>query len=401
MATYFIGGPMPPKSVMGFQLFGAPSLRPMTLKEQEFYDLLESMKHIGDQDEWWLQERLGENLATLHDSRGKLSDIQISTYLRAFQSIFDNAWWRRVCHRRRRGPAPDPIGMFGGQAPLFQILRLGECIETFGGLNALPLELINRLRNPSQHQQAATELEVACCFKQAGFFVEMYPLVASGSHPEGKTIIEEQTIYHEVTEESWSMLNREVFKADKLLIDWISKELGPVNGMIHFHSGRDAPVVSAKSAINIMAKQFSKTRLPCSYKDDFFEGAFDKSQGLGGWVGVSGLEPEPSYLVRRWIKRLFDEAKQLPPSEAGVIIGSPLFLWGSREVEAANAALVEKLTRQPHTRVSGIIFAAKHMEHSGFVKHVPSIVINPKAKIRCDETIGIMAQALFAYPDWM
>lgn len=393
---------MPPKSVMEFRLFGAPSLRSMTPKEKEFHNLLETMKHIRDQDEWWLQKRLGGDLATFHDPRGKLSDSQISTHLRAFQSVFDNAWWRSVCRRQRRGTASDPFGMFGGQAPLFQVLRLGECIEAFGGLNALPQELIDRLRNPSQHQQAATELEVACCFKQAGFFVEMYPVITSGSHPEGKTIIEEQTIYYEVTEESWSMLNKEVFKADKVLVDWISKELGPVNGMIHFHSGRDIPVGSAKSAINIMmAKQFSKPRLPCSYKDDFFEAAFDKSQGLGGWVGVSGLEPEPSHLVRRWIKLLFDKAKQLPPNEAGVIIGSPLFLWGGREVEAANAALVEKLTRQPHTRLSGIIFVAKHMEHSGFVKHVPSVVINPNAKIRCDEAIGTMAQALFTYPNWM
>ena len=78
----------------------------------------------------------------------------------------------------------------------------------------------------------------------AGFFVEMYPVIASVSHTEGKTIIEKQTLH-----------------------------------------------------------------------------------------GVSGLEPEPGLLVRRWIKLLFDKAKQLPSNEAGVIIGSPLFLWGDREVE--------------------------------------------------------------------
>ena len=392
---------MPPKSVIEFQLFGPASLRAMTAEEEEFHNLLDDMKHVGDQDEWWLQKRLGTNLAALRDLRGKLSDAQIRGYLRAFQGVFDNTWWRSVCHRRRRGPAPDPLGMFGGQAPLFQILRLGECIEVFGGSKALPRELIDRLRNPSQHQQAATELEVASCFKQAGFCTEMYPIVISGSHPDGRIVVEEQTIYYEVTEESWSALSREVFKADKLLIDWISKEFGPVNGMIHFHSGRDTPAASAKSAIGIMAKQFSETSLPCSCKVDFFEATFDRSQGFGGWVGVSGLEPEPSQLVRRWVKRLFDEAKQLPLSEAGVIIGSPLFLWGTREAEAANAALVEKLARQPHTRISGIIFAAKHVEHSGFMKHVPGVVINPKAKIRCDEAIGMMAQALFAYRDWM
>jgi len=78
----------------------------------------------------------------------------------------------------------------------------------------------------------------------AGFFVEMYPVIASGSHTEGKTIIEKQALH-----------------------------------------------------------------------------------------GLSGLEPEPSLLVQRWIKLLFDKAKQPPPNEAGILIGSPLFLWRDREVE--------------------------------------------------------------------
>jgi hypothetical protein len=41
------------------------------------------------------------------------------------------------------------------------------------------------------------------------------------------------------------------------------------------------------------------------------------------------------------------------------------------------------------------------VENSGFVRHVPEAVTNPKAQIDCDEALGKMAQALFAYPDWM
>jgi len=400
MAIYFISDRIPPKSVVEFQFLGPAQIRVMSPHEQEFHILLEKMKNICDEDEWWLRKRLGGSL-DIHDSRGKLSDKQISTYLEVFHSVFDNSWWCSVCRYRKRGLALDPLGFFGVQAPLFRILRLGECIKVLGGLSALPPQLIRRLRNPSQYWQTATELEIACCFKQAGFDVEMYPMITSKSHPDGKITIGEQIIYYEVTEQSWSVLNKEVFKAEGLLIDWVSRKLGVVNGHIRFLLGRDKPLIAAKHAIQIMEEQASKREPSLNIKTDFFEATFGKGQGIGGWLSISGLEPEPSQIVQRWIRRIFDEAKQLPAGEAGVIIGSPLFLWGFQEVNSAHSALVEELKRQPHTRISGVIFTAKHIENSGFIKHVPSIIINLKAKIRCDKVISKMAQALFTYPDWM
>ncbi|MCL4458797.1 MAG: hypothetical protein M1136_04305 [Chloroflexi bacterium] len=136
-----------------------------------------------------------------------------------------------------------------------------------------------------------------------------------------------------------------------------------------------------------MKQQFSKATLPAIYTGETFEARFESSGGPGGRVSISGLEPEPSQVVSQWIKRIVDKGKQLPSGEAEVIIGSPLFLWGTRECEAANQALVNALTKQPHTRISGIIFHAKHVENSSFLKHVPAVVINPKATARCDEAL--------------
>ena len=43
-----------------------------------------------------------------------------------------------------------------------------------------------------------------------------------------------QTLYYEVTEEAWTMVQREVFKAENVITKWLSDTLGPVNGVLQF-----------------------------------------------------------------------------------------------------------------------------------------------------------------------
>lgn len=84
-----------------------------------------------------------------------------------------------------------------------------------------------------------------------------------------------------------------------------------------------------------------------------------------------------------------------------MIIASPLFLWGSKEGQAAYAAIADELRCQPHTRLACIIFAAKHVEHSGFLKHLPTVLVNPNAAIRSDDGVQRLAAALYQFPEWM
>ena len=197
------------------------------------------------------------------------------------------------------------------------------------------------------------------------------------------------------------MVQREVFKAENMISKWLSDTFGPVNGILQFTPNSVPRIQRARSAIDAMKQQSSKQGLPFTIQDNNITAKLDKAVGPGGWVGISGLEPEPSEIVQRWVKSLFQKSKQLPAGEAGVIIASPLFLWGGMEVQTASTTLTQELTKQPHTRVCGIIFAAKHVENSGFIRHVPEAVNNPRAQIHCDEALCKMAQALFAYPDWM
>lgn len=399
MAIHFIGGPLPAKSVMSFQLFGPATVRKMTPEEEAQGKRLDELACLSDQDEWWLEKRIGR-LDGLHDPRAKLSDEKIAKYLAALRQVFDNAWWRSICQRRKHG-RNDPLGFFGGQDVMFRLLRLGECLYVLGSADKLSQETIKRLKLPSEYVRAATEVEVATCFVQAGFLVEMYPLIVSQKRPEGKVVVDGQTLYYEVTEEAWTMVQREVFKAENVISKWLSDTFGPVNGILQFTPKSIPRMQRARSAIDAMKQQSLKQGLPFTIQDDNLTAKLDKAVGQGGWVGLSGLEPEPSEIVQRWVKSLFQKSKQLPASEAGVIIASPLFLWGGMEVQAASTTLTQELTKQPHTRVCGIIFAAKHVESSGFIRHVPNAVNNPRAQIHCDEALGKMAQALFAYPDWM
>ena len=75
---------------------------------------------------------------------------------------------------------------------MFRLLRLGECLYVLGSVDKLSQETIDRLKLPSEYARAATEVEIAACFAQAGFLEEMYPLIASQKRPEGKVVVDGQ-----------------------------------------------------------------------------------------------------------------------------------------------------------------------------------------------------------------
>lgn len=400
--NYFIGAKVPPRSVLEFTLFGHSKIRPMTAQELRSWELLDQLSVLTNEDEWWFWKRIGERDAL--DSLGmKLDKQRMDLYLNSFEGVFDNGWWSTYCKKQRKGAAPDPLGTFGGQSPIKRILRIGECIHALRDKRELPDNLVERLKNKKSFRAASAEIEIATCFIQAGFELYMYPTISTGSTPEGKVIIEGVGIYYEVTEQHWSNYELEVMRRESRVIDWLSKKCGPVDGSILFKSEKDSPARKVGEMVALLRthyKRGSLAPLPFQFENADFKVYIGRSETNGGWVGISGLEPTPEEIVRRWVAQLFRKARQLPPKESGVIIGSPSFLWGPEDVEAALNEIQAELGGGSHRRVSGIILCAKHVENSGFIKPLPHVVINPNALVDNAERIGKMAEALFRFPDW-
>lgn len=405
MGIYFIGGKIPPKMVLEVELFGPAKLREPKQEEKRMHELIEKLPTLSNKDEWWLWKRIGGR-EVLSNLSVKLDKTQIEVYLKEFEKIFDNNWWHSTCKKQRKSMPSDPLGVFGSQFPIIKILRIGECLHYVGGKNNLPIELIKRLRNKKTFQAAATELEIASCFIQAGFKVMMYPPTPSGSKPDGKVIIDGGELFYEVTEQHFSSYETFVWRYENKIIDWLSKNCEPVTGSIEFKSRKDKPDIVIEELLDLLMSHYDKKvrmldRLPFVFENEHFRIYLDKADKYGGWLGINGLEPKPEVIVRNWIKQLFKKAKQLPAGKSGVIIGSPLFLWGPNEVKYAHEEVYKKLAGGAYTRISGIILCAKHVENSGFIKHVPSIIINRNAKIKNAERIKMMAEALFRFPDWL
>lgn len=190
----------------------------MTAQELRSYELLEQLSTLTNEDEWWFWKRIGGK--DVLDSLGmKLERQRMDLYLNSFEGVFDNRWWSAYCEKQHKRIAPDPLGAFGGQFPIKRILRLGECIHTLKGKGKLPDNLVERLRNRKSFWAASTEIEIATCFIHAGFGLDIYPAISTGSTPEGKVIIEGMDVYYEVTEQHWSNYELEVIRQESRVID--------------------------------------------------------------------------------------------------------------------------------------------------------------------------------------
>ncbi|MEW6070891.1 MAG: hypothetical protein AB1485_09760, partial [Candidatus Thermoplasmatota archaeon] len=68
--------------------------------EERFQSLLESLKNIRDDDEWWFWKRVG-SLETFYKRKGwhKVSKRRVALSLKALRKIFDNRWCREYCRR--------------------------------------------------------------------------------------------------------------------------------------------------------------------------------------------------------------------------------------------------------------------------------------------------------------
>lgn len=300
------------------------------------------------------------------------------------------------------------LGM--GQSPLTVILRLGECLTLLGGANKLTNELLERLKNPKEYPNALLELEIATCFEQAGLLQEMYPktperITSAGKvrqpRPEGLVRVGDTGIYYEFIHASWTKAEREGIRARAKLSDWLTDALPMLVGSIHFKSLSVDPFDKVRIAVATLENLSRDSGLPIKYDGDVFQAELIASGDQSSTYQITGLEPPQEVVLRQWVKRIFSKYEQLAKDKPGVIIAHSIWLWGPEQIDTVNTSLVEELSRQPHTRVSGVVFHNKSVEHSGFIRHWPSAVINPLAKTNCQAEIEIMCRALWEYPDWL
>lgn len=364
----------------------------------ELNETLERLKTIGDDEKWWLDLRTGGPPTGHRFTR--LADEKIKRYWNILQVIYDNRWCRELCSRSKG--LRDPYTLLGMvQSPLTVILRLGECVSVLGGLGELPRELLTRLKNPKEYPNALLELEIAACFKQANLLREMYPVTPEGRRPEGLVRVGKTDIYYEFIRAGWTKAEQDGMLANAKLSDWLIDRLPSFAGSINFKLGKGKPSERVEVAIATLEELLKTSGLPVDYNGDVFTAKLIASANEGSRYQITGLEPPQDIVLRQWVKRIFSKYNQLVEDKPGVIIAHSMWLWGPEQTEIVNKALIQELSRQPHTRVSGIIFHNKSVEHSGFIRHYPVKVVNPLAKTNCQAEIEIMCQALWEYPDWL
>ena len=357
------------------------------------------MKQISDDDKWWFDICVGKII----NEKGKLSDEEILQYLLELKKIYDNKWYREF-RDSKPGLGPCPLTMMGGvQSPTFSIVRLAQNLKTLGGVDNLESELIERLKQWDTFLDASIEVEVGACFVEAGYEVELYPILSSGNKCDMRVRGENDWIYIEITHLRPSERERRSFKLRMEFSDSIHRAIPEgFSGVIKF--AKTLPSQLNKlidKIIQRIEEEHARHSLPIEFKDASVEVELRKREKGRGFLveGLSFFQPKDE--GRHLIKRALSKYGQLPEEGPGVVVVNPVWLLAPQVGEGMVERLKGLLNPNLHTRVSGIIFTNKRVERSGVIKTVPSIVINPYAKRRCDQDIERLAEALFKYPKWM
>lgn len=357
------------------------------------------VKQISDNDKWWFETCVGK----IVDKKGKLSDEEIVQYLAELKKIYDNAWYREF-----RGDRTElgscPLTMLGGaQSPIFSIVRLAQNLKTLGGVSNLKSELIERLQLRDEFLDATIEVEVAACFAEAGYEVELYPILSSGRVCDMRVRGENDWIYIEVTHLRLSERERMDFKLRMEFSDSIHRAIPEgFSGVIRFTKTlHPRPGKLIHKIIHRIEEEYAGHGLPIKFKDTSVEVEIGKRE-QGRDLLIEGLSFfQPRNEGRHLVKRALGKYDQLPEEGHGVVIVNPTWLLAPQVGEGMAERLKGLLNPDFHTRISGIILSNKRAERSGFLKPLPSVILNPFAKRKCDQDLERLAEALFKYPEWM
>jgi len=140
---------------------------------------------FNNNSEWWFM-RIG-GLESIESLQLNLNRSQINQLLNSFHLIFNNEWFNSIKEANKNRFLNLYFNFIGGPYAIIKILRLGECLYHLRDKIETGEEIIARLRNRREFQSTALELEIASCFVQAGYELDIYPKIESGRNPEGKT----------------------------------------------------------------------------------------------------------------------------------------------------------------------------------------------------------------------
>jgi len=353
--------------------------------------------------------RIG-GLESIESLQLNLNRSQINQLLNSFHLIFNNEWFNSIKEANKNRFLNLYFNFIGGPYAIIKILRLGECLYHLRDKIETGEEIIVRLRNRREFQSTALELEIASCFVQAGFELDIYPQIESGRKPEGKITIEGKDVYYEVARQDslYNDKNRQSFINE---IYSYLRNYKQISGEIKLKTSQKTLEEKMNDLFLIFDKNLDITLsedLPFIFENDDFNIHLMTNE-INSSINITGWALNRKKIIQNWVKRILNKGDQLPPNEGGVIIGSSSRLWDPTDFDYAIEQIQSELRYGSHKRISGIIFCSKRMEgipvlqndKLEFIKILPVSLINANANVDITDKILIMRNALFEFPDWI
>lgn len=363
---------------------------------------------FNNNTEWWFMRRGG--LELIESLQLNLNRHQINQFLNSFHLIFNNEWFNSIKEAHKNRFLNLYFNFIGGPYTIIKILRLGECLYHLRDKIKTRKEIIARLRNRREFQSTALELEIASCFVQAGYDLDIYPQIESGRNPEGKITIEGKDVYYEVARQD-SLDNGRIRQS---FIDEIYSYLRnyrQISGEIKLKPSQKTLEEKIDDLFLIFDENLDialSEDLPFIFENDDFNIHLMTNE-INSSINITGWVLNRKKIIQNWVKRILDKGDQLPPNEGGVIIGSSSRLWDPTDFDYAIEQIQSELRYGSHKRISGIIFCSKRMEgvpvlqsdKLEFIKVLPVPLINTNTNVDITDKILIMRKALFDFPVWI
>ncbi len=207
------------------------------------------------------------------------------------------------------------------------VARVGlqlQALQTAPSFDRLQKKLASR----DQYAAAEAELEVASCFKEAGFLIEFYPSV-DPKEADLRITIDGKEFYVEVTVVGESEEARRASQTlDELTWPFLPERNVAIGGRIY--KALSAPHIREVKHRIATAIEEARARQECQEVVEpgvveFFIAPRDKTDELKSWQqqkGISGLQGPPIEVdeVRRIKRRLEEKNRQLPMDKPGLIV---------------------------------------------------------------------------------
>ena len=363
---------------------------------------------FNNNSEWWLT-RIG-GLKVLKSLQLNLNRSQINQFLNSFHLIFNNEWFDSINEAHKNRFLNLYFNFIGGPYAIFKILRLGECLYHLRDKIKTGEDIIARLRNRRDFQSIALELEIASCFVQAGYKLDIYPIIKSGRKPEGKITIEGEDVYYEVARKDSLDNGRKKQSFINKIYSYL-RNYRQISGEIKLHPSQKTLEEKIDDLFLIFDENLDialSEDLPFIFENDDFN-IHLRTNEINSSISITGWALNRKKIIQNWVKRILDKGDQLPPIEGGVMIGSFSELWDPTDFDYAIKQIQSELRYGSHKRISGIIICSKRMEgvpvlqreKLEFIKVLPVTLINTNANVDRTDKILIMRNALFEFPDWI